>query len=84
MSGELCQILFGLVPFLHTSFVGVIELLRPIPPIAWIPIAVALLGIGDPSAWFVIFVGAFFPILTNAQFGVRNVEKVHLEAARVL
>jgi ABC-type nitrate/sulfonate/bicarbonate transport system ATPase subunit/ABC-type nitrate/sulfonate/bicarbonate transport system permease component len=82
--GVILGFLLGLLPSLKHAFVGVLELLRPIPPIAWIPIAVSLLGIGDVSAWFVIFIGAFFPILTNTLLGVSNVEKVHLEAAEVL
>lgn len=76
--------LLGLIPPLKEATMGIIELLRPIPPIAWIPMAVALLGIGDASAWFVIFIGAFFPILTNTLLGISNIEKIHLEAAKVL
>jgi len=82
--GTLLGFILGLMPTLKQAVMGVLELLRPIPPIAWIPIAVALLGIGNASAWFVIFMGAFFPILTNTLLGVSNVEKVHLEAAKVL
>lgn len=76
--------LLGLIPPLKSAMMGILELLRPIPPIAWIPIAVALLGIGNPSAWLVIFIGAFYPILTNTMLGVSSIEKIHLEAARVL
>lgn len=76
--------LLGLTPFLKKSVIGIFELFRPIPPIAWIPMAVALLGIGDASAWFVIFIGAFFPILTNTLLGVSNIDKLHMEAAKVL
>ena len=82
--GLLLGFLLGLLPVFQNAIMGVFELIRPIPPIAWIPIAVSLLGIGNPSAWFVIFIGAFFPILTNTLLGVSNVEKVHLEAAKVL
>ncbi len=46
-----------------------IELLRPIPPIAWIPIAILLFGIGDGSSYFIVFLGAFFPIFINTYFG---------------
>ena len=76
--------LLGLVAPLKNAFNAAIEMFRPIPPIAWIPIAVALLGIGDSSAWFVIFIGAFYPVLTNTLLGVSSVEKVHIEAAKVL
>jgi NitT/TauT family transport system ATP-binding protein len=76
--------LLGLIPSIKQAVMGIIELLRPIPPIAWIPIAVSLLGIGNASAWFVIFIGAFFPILTNTLLGIRNIDKIHLEASKVL
>jgi ABC-type nitrate/sulfonate/bicarbonate transport system ATPase subunit/ABC-type nitrate/sulfonate/bicarbonate transport system permease component len=82
--GTVLGFVLGLIPTFKQAVMGVLELLRPIPPIAWIPIAVSLLGIGNASAWFVIFIGAFFPILTNTLLGVSNVEKVHLEAAKVL
>ena len=42
-----------------------IDLLRPIPPLAWIPIAIVWFGLGEPSKVFVIFLGAFFPIWTS-------------------
>lgn len=76
--------LLGFLPSLKRVTIGIFELLRPIPPIAWIPMAVALLGIGNASAWFVIFIGAFFPILTNTLLGVSTIEKLHMEAAKVL
>jgi NitT/TauT family transport system permease protein/sulfonate transport system permease protein len=41
---------------------SLLELMRPIPPIAWVPLAILWFGIGDQSAWFIVFVGAFFPI----------------------
>lgn len=40
------------------------ELLRPIPPIAWIPLSIALLGLSDASSVLIIFIGAFFPFYT--------------------
>jgi NitT/TauT family transport system ATP-binding protein len=82
--GVLIGFLLGLVAAFKEVFTPAFELLRPIPPIAWIPIAVALLGIGNPSAWFVIFIGAFYPVLTNTLLGVSGVEKLHVEAAKVL
>ena len=74
--GLLLGFLLGILPTFQNAIMGVFKLLRPIPPIAWIPFAVSLLGIGNASAWFVIFIGAFFPILTNTLLGVSNVEKV--------
>ncbi len=49
-----------------------IEILRPIPPIAWIPIAIIFFGLGNPSAYFIVFLGSFFPIYSNTYFGARS------------
>ncbi|MCP5150709.1 MAG: ABC transporter permease [Ectothiorhodospiraceae bacterium] len=61
-----------------------VELLRPIPPLAWIPMAIIWFGLGEPSKLFVIFLGAFFPIFTNAWRGMRSVPPVLLRAARTM
>lgn len=60
------------------------ELLRPIPPLAWIPLAIIWFGIGDGSKVFVIAFGAFYPIFTSAEKGVRTLEPVLVRAARAL
>lgn len=60
----------------------IIELLRPIPPLAWIPLAIIWFGLGEPSKFFIIFLGAFFPVVTAAYQGVRNVDPVLIRAAR--
>lgn len=59
-------------------------LLRPIPPIAWIPFAILWFGVGLESAIFIIFVGSVFPILINTMDGVKRVDKVLLESAYTL
>lgn len=61
-----------------------VELLRPIPPLAWIPIAIVWFGLGETSKVFVIFLGAFFPIFTNAWRGMVSVPPVLLAAARTM
>lgn len=58
-----------------------IELFRPIPPIAWIPLAILWFGLGDKPAYFLVFLGAFFPIFTNVLFGVTAVEETYKRAA---
>ena len=55
-----------------------VDLLRPIPPLAWIPIAIVWFGLGEPSKVFVIFLGAFFPIFTNAWRGMTSIPPVLL------
>lgn len=59
-------------------------LLRPIPPLAWIPLAIVWLGLGDASKILVIFVAAFVPSVINAYTGVRNIDTPMMEAARML
>ncbi len=62
----------------------VTEVIRPIPPLAWIPIAILWFGIGIKSAAFIIFLGAFFPILLNTISGVLSINPLLIEAARSL
>lgn len=59
-----------------------IELVRPISVIAWIPLAILWFGLGDKSAWFIIFLGAFFPIFTNTFAGAQSVAKIHVQVAQ--
>ena len=61
-----------------------IGLLRPIPPIAWIPFAILWFGLGLGSAIFVIFIGSIFPILINTADGVKRIDKVYIESASTL
>ncbi len=62
----------------------VFEMLRPIPPIAWIPLAILWFGISDLQNQFIIFLGIFFPLLINTITGVKNVEYNIVRAARCL
>jgi NitT/TauT family transport system permease protein len=59
-----------------------LEILRPISPLAWIPLAILWFGVGDVSAVFIIFLGSLFPITLTAMNAVRGVELVHVNAAR--
>ncbi|HWR58225.1 MAG TPA: ABC transporter permease, partial [Thermodesulfovibrionales bacterium] len=61
-----------------------VEMVRPIPPLAWVPISILWFGIGDASASFIIFLGAFFPILLNTITGSSSVNKRLIEAAVLL
>jgi len=62
----------------------IIELVRPIPPIAWIPIAILMLKLTHEAAGFIIFIGAVFPVLLNVRHGVASVEVKYLEVAMTL
>ncbi len=59
-------------------------LLRPIPPLAWIPLAIVWLGLGDAAKIMVIFVAAFVPSVINSYTGVRQIDKPIFEAAAML
>jgi ABC-type nitrate/sulfonate/bicarbonate transport system permease component len=61
-----------------------IELLRPVPPIAFIPLAILWFGIGEVSKVMIIAYGAFFPIFVNTMSGFRDVDRVHIRAAQTL
>lgn len=61
-----------------------IELLRPVPPLAWIPLAIMWLGVGEPSKLFVIFLGAFFPIFTNTYKGMLTIEPTVIRAGQMV
>lgn len=59
-----------------------IQILRPISPLAWIPIAILWFGVGDLSAVFLIFLGCFFPLLLTAINAVKNIPAVYINAGR--
>ena len=59
-------------------------MLRPIPPLAWIPLAIVWLGLGDAAKMMVIFVSAFVPSVINSYTGVRQIDKPIFEAAAML
>ena len=62
----------------------IITFLRPIPPIAWIPIAILWFGIGDRPSYFITAIAAFFPIFINTYAGGHAVRPEHVHAARSL
>lgn len=73
-----------LVPPLGRWLAPLVEVLRPIPPIAWIPIAILWFGLGNNAAVFIVFVGAFFPIFVMATFSIRGVSQSYVNAAKCL
>ncbi|MCL4475762.1 MAG: ABC transporter permease [Nitrospirae bacterium] len=75
-------IAMGWWKIVHNQMDPLIEILRPIPPLAWIPLSILWFGIGDSQNVFIIFLGIFFPILLNTITGVKNVETNLIRAAR--
>jgi len=61
-----------------------LQLLRPIPVTAWLPLSMIMFGLGPRSAFFLVALGAFYPILVNTVFAVRSVEPRLFEAAQML
>lgn len=58
------------------------EIVRPIPALAWIPIVILFLGVGDSARSAIIFFGAFVVLVLNAYAGIRSTKKVHLDVGR--
>jgi NitT/TauT family transport system permease protein len=57
------------------------QILRPISPIAWIPIAILWFGVGDASPIYLIFISSVFPMIVQTTVGVHTIEKRYLRAA---
>src|SRR5919199_874399 len=62
----------------------IIQIFKPVSPLAWLPIALAIFNLADPSAIFVIFVTSLWPTIINTALGVSSVNKDYLDVARVL
>ena len=76
-------LLMGLSRPANFFFNGIFQIMRPIAPIAWIPLTILWFGLGATAKVFVIWLAAFAPVVINTQTGVRNVEPVLIAAARV-
>jgi nitrate/nitrite transport system permease protein len=61
-----------------------IQIFKPVSPLAWLPIALSIFNLADPSAIFVIFITSLWPTIINTALGVSSVSKDYLDVARVL
>jgi NitT/TauT family transport system permease protein len=77
-------LMIGRIPFARKLLDPTLQVLRPIPVTAWLPLAMILFGLGPKSAFFLVCLGAFYPILVNTIFGVRSVDPRLFEAASML
>ena len=77
-------LMIGRIPVVRQLLDPTFQLLRPIPVTAWLPLAMIMFGLGPRSALFLVFLGAFYPILINTIFGVRSVDPRLFEAASML
>src|SRR6516225_8759411 len=77
-------LMIGRIKLLRQLLDPTINLLRPIPVTAWLPLSMIFFGLGPNAAIFLVFLGAFYPILLNTIFGVRSVDVRLFEAAAML
>ncbi len=71
----------GWVKGAYTTFNPLFQILRPISPIAWIPIAILWFGVGNASPIFLIFISSVFPMIVQTTAGVHTIERRYLRAA---
>ena len=66
------------------AFNPIVQIFKPVSPLAWLPIALAIFNLADPSAIFVIFITSLWPTIINTALGVSSVSQDYLDVARVL
>ena len=71
----------GWVGGAYRTFNPIFQMLRPISPIAWIPLAILWFGVGDMSPIFLIFISSVFPMIVQTTAGVHTIERRYLRAA---
>ncbi len=76
-------ILIGWNRKMDAFFGTIFAFIRPIPPIAWIPLITILMGTSEASKILIVFIGAVMPVVINTHDGVRNVEKLYLDVGEV-
>jgi nitrate/nitrite transport system permease protein len=82
--GVFIGVLLGAISWLHRGFDPIVQVLRTVPPLAWLPISLALFQQANPSALFVIVITAIWPIIINTAIGVRNIPSDYVNVGRVL
>jgi NitT/TauT family transport system permease protein len=74
-------LLIGTYLNLRSAFEPILQVLRPISPIAWIPLAILWFGIGNKPAIFIIFITSFFPILIATASAIKNIDPILVKSA---
>ena len=77
-------LLIGRITLVRELLDPTLQILRPVPVTAWLPLSMIFFGLGPNAAIFLVFLGAFFPIVLNTTFGVRSVDYRLFEAASML
>ncbi|MCL1863022.1 MAG: ABC transporter permease [Defluviitaleaceae bacterium] len=81
--GLVLGLIVGRVNFLSKLVEPLIQLIRPVAPVAWLPFIVLLFGIGDMPAIMVIFIAAFYPVLMSTITGSKKVDKRYMDVAKM-
>ena len=76
--------ILGRFAFLHAMAAPIISLLRPVSPLAWLPIGLMVFKAANPAAVWVIFISSIWPMIINTAVGVQRVPQDYLNVARVL
>ncbi|MBW4555191.1 MAG: nitrate ABC transporter permease [Trichormus sp. ATA11-4-KO1] len=82
--GIVVGILVGANRFLYNAVDPLFQVLRTVPPLAWLPISLAAFQQANPSAIFVIFITSIWPIIINTTVGVQQIPQDYVNVARVL
>ena len=84
VAGVLLGAFIGTVGWARKGLDPIFQVLRTVPPLAWLPISLAMLREAQPSALFVIFITAIWPVVINTAVGVRNIPQDYINVSRVL
>jgi nitrate/nitrite transport system permease protein len=82
--GVLLGVWVGASKWAQRAFDPIFQVLRTVPPLAWLPISLAMFREAQPSALFVIFITAIWPVIINTAVGIRNLPPDYLNVGRVL
>ncbi|AFZ30509.1 nitrate ABC transporter, inner membrane subunit [Gloeocapsa sp. PCC 7428] len=84
IAGIALGILIGISPFIYRALDPLFQVLRTVPPLAWLPLSLAAFQQANPSAIFVIFITAIWPIIINTTVGVQQIPQDYRNVAKVL
>lgn len=76
-------ILIGWSRTARALFGSIFEVIRPIPPIAWIPLIIMWFGIGETAKIIIVFIGTFVPLVINTSTGIRMVDEINVQVGKM-
>ena len=84
VAGILFGVMIGLSPLLRAIFRPLFELIRPIPTVAWIPLAILWFGVDEMAKYFIVFYGAFANVALSVYSGIQSIDPILVGAAKML